>query len=85
MGGSDLDGTKRRMGGVSRGVDCVEGLEGSGRVKKARGVGADRKGSMEGMQSGRLACLRMGVLSGIGNNILLALARIHTEVARGAR
>ena len=28
MGGSDLDGTERRMDRVSRSVDCVEGLEG---------------------------------------------------------
>ena len=46
---------------------------------------SDREGSMEGMRSGRLACLRMGVLSWMDNNILLALARIHTKVARGAR
>ena len=35
MGGSDLDGTERRMDGVSRSVDCVEGLEGHGETRRS--------------------------------------------------
>ena len=34
-GGLDLDGTDRRMDGVSWSVDCVEGLEGRGETRRS--------------------------------------------------